>query len=204
MDGITGFKRKLMRHGLEYFGLYYSTYRGFVSDNKDPDICGRVKVRVPQVYGDTIPDIWAFPRGVGVPGLNSGTFVVPNIGDPIYVSFENGNTRFPLYETGWWVKNNKPDNITSEKKFLIQTPGNRRFELDDEEESITIEDNSGFKVVIDKEGLFIGKGDQNLGRFMTDLFGIFERTTSGPYPFNNLAEYVTLGEKIRLFLKNNE
>lgn len=204
MNIFTEFKRKLRDHGLEYFGLYYSVYRGTVSDNKDPDVCGRIKVSVPQVYGETIPDTWAFPRGVGMPGKNNGIYLVPNIGDPVYVTFENGNTRFPLYETGWWIKGNKPDNLTSEKKFLIQTPDGRRFELDDEEKKVTLEDSSGFKVVLDSDGVYIGNDTQNLGKFMNDLFTVFEGTTSGPYPFNNLAQYIALGEKIKLFLKDKE
>ena len=202
MDVFNEFKKYLKKYGLEYFGRYYSVYRGFVADNKDPDFLGRVKIRVPQIYGNTIPDVWAYPRGLGLTGKGHGVFLVPSVGDPIYVSFEGGDPKYPLFESGWWISGNTPESAKVENQncYLFQTPEGRRIELNDHEKKILIEDKSGFKVVIDEKGLFIGKEKDNLGQFLTDLFDIISKTSAGPYTLTTTGDFAQLALKIKDFL----
>ena len=94
---------KLYAHGLEYFNVYYGVYRGTVMDNKDPEHQGRVRVRVPMVSGNDTIGNWAWPVA-SWSGKDSGSFCIPDIGDPVYVSFENGKSEHPLWMGGWWPK----------------------------------------------------------------------------------------------------
>ena len=55
--------KNIIYRGLESLGRYYSSYGGFVVDNNDPDYCGRLKLKVPEIYGDDIMDYWAWPKG---------------------------------------------------------------------------------------------------------------------------------------------
>lgn len=71
--------------GLEAQGLYYGIYGGFVSDNEDPEFLGRLKVKVPQIYGEEVPDYWAWPKGIYA-GNQVGFFAIPNIDDGVEVA----------------------------------------------------------------------------------------------------------------------
>ena len=75
-------------------------YRGIVVDNEDPMKIGRVKVRVYSIHG--INDIadndlpWATycsPFG----SANSGSFIIPEVNNTVYVAFEGGDQQYPLY-----------------------------------------------------------------------------------------------------------
>ena len=46
----------LIQNGFEAFGRYYSSYRGFVVDNNDTEGNGRLKLLVPQIYGNQVMD----------------------------------------------------------------------------------------------------------------------------------------------------
>jgi len=87
---------------------YNAFYRGIVVDNYDPERKGRVKVRIPQIYGvDTKTDYfvptsvipWA-TCAVNNAGNDSGTFIPPNIGDTVFITFESGQPEFPIYFGG--------------------------------------------------------------------------------------------------------
>ncbi|MBI5936913.1 MAG: phage tail protein [Betaproteobacteria bacterium] len=79
----------------------YGKYRGFVTDNADPDKIGRVKLRVPPLFGDQETG-WALPC-LPCGGLkNQGFFCVPGIGAQVWVEFEGGNLNNPIWTGSFW------------------------------------------------------------------------------------------------------
>lgn len=92
------------------------TYGGVVESNQDPEKLGRVKVRVPHVYGATASgsggtgtgyigtnDLpWAMPSGMPAGGTKaSGGFShIPDVGDSVWVRFLDGEPEKPIYEWG--------------------------------------------------------------------------------------------------------
>ncbi|MEQ8821025.1 MAG: phage baseplate assembly protein V [Sumerlaeia bacterium] len=100
---FLGFLKRLRGGGLESFGLYYGRYRAIVHDNADPEALGRLRLKVPQVYGDDVPDYWAWPVGLAG-GDQKGVFDIPEVGAHVYVSFEFGRPRYPLWEAGWYPR----------------------------------------------------------------------------------------------------
>lgn len=87
------------------------TYGGLVENNKDPLKLGRLKVRVPHVYGSTgggsgfvatndLP--WALPAGMPAGGsARSGGFSqLPETGDKVWVRFLDGEPEKPVWEWG--------------------------------------------------------------------------------------------------------
>lgn len=96
------FFRRLLERGLEIFGLYYSVYPGKVSDRNDPVCQGRLKVSVPSVYREDVPDYWAYPCGFAAVGVQSGLFDIPAVGDSIWVMFQQGRPRYPIWMPGWY------------------------------------------------------------------------------------------------------
>jgi Type VI secretion system/phage-baseplate injector OB domain len=69
---------------------YGGTFRGVVIDNADPMQQSRLGVIVPDVYGDDV-SVWAAALDAGSP--------LPNVGDEVSISFENGDTDHPIWGT---------------------------------------------------------------------------------------------------------
>lgn len=131
------FKQLLADFGLEYFNRYYSTYRGFVESNEDPENLGRLKLKIPTIYGSKVRDYWAWPVGLYC-GNNSGQYFIPEKGDMVFVRFENGDPDYPIWEYGHWNKVNKKPAANSPKQKVLQTPSGLRIEFDDSGELIKI------------------------------------------------------------------
>jgi len=73
---------------------------GIVTNNKDPEDWGRVKVKLPWV-DDGIETWWARVAGAG--GANErGLYVLPEINDEVLVLFEQGDINRPLVVAGLW------------------------------------------------------------------------------------------------------
>lgn len=94
---------------------YYGIYRGVVSDNNDPKMLGRLVMRVPEVFGlDYLTD-WATPKNGSIGGgyykegddefgRDKGDFVVPNLHDGVWVEFEAGDVRRPVWSGRWFAE----------------------------------------------------------------------------------------------------
>jgi hypothetical protein len=70
---------------------YGGIYRAVVVDNLDPLARCRLSVVVPDVYGDS--PVWAAASLTGDDAL-------PAIGDEVRVSFEHGDSDYPVWEHG--------------------------------------------------------------------------------------------------------
>jgi type VI secretion system secreted protein VgrG len=78
-------------------------YRGVVVDVNDPLESGRIRAKVypmfENVADDTLP--WAILADSNFGGIiNEGKISVPSIGAHVFVFFENGDHRFPVYFAG--------------------------------------------------------------------------------------------------------
>lgn len=89
----------------------FGTYAGIVEANNDTEKIGRLKVRVPHVYGATtgtggyigtndIP--WALPAGMPAGGspASGGFSQIPEPGDKVWVRFLDGEPEKPIWEWG--------------------------------------------------------------------------------------------------------
>lgn len=83
----------------------HGVYGGLVEEIADPDRMGRIKVRVPSVYGvadevatNQLP--WALPRGMpfGNSSESGGISWLPSKGDTVWVTFLDGEPEKPLWE----------------------------------------------------------------------------------------------------------
>ncbi len=120
------FFQNLTEHGLEYFKRYYGFYRGVCMNVEDETEQGRILVKVPIVTGDETHPVWAWPIAPWA-GKDSGSLSVPDVGDPVYVSFENGDANHPLYFGGWWPKPESGDSYMPEGVYTNGRPTKRFF-----------------------------------------------------------------------------
>ena len=126
---------------------------GIVTNNKDPDGMGRVKVKFPWL-SDSDESTWA---RVAAPmaGNNRGFYFLPEVDDEVLVVFEHGDMRFPYVLGALWNGKEKPPAKNDDGKNnvrLIKSRSGHTIRLTDEDdkEKIEIVDMSGKnKLVID-------------------------------------------------------
>jgi hypothetical protein len=113
----------------------FGNYRARVVMSKDPELCGRVQVWVPDLMEGLGDDsaIWALPANNPVGGRNDtpiedghfmGTCYIPPKGSWVWVFFEAGNINRPFYFGALDLKNTKvlPENqagLNPEQKWTI-------------------------------------------------------------------------------------
>jgi len=79
---------------------------GTVTNVKDPEKAGRVKVKLPTV-SDADESAWARVMAPGA-GKNRGLHLMPDVGDEVLVAFVGGDFRNPIVLGGIWSKKNTP------------------------------------------------------------------------------------------------
>lgn len=154
-DFITTFKL----YGLVKYGRYYSKYQGFCMDNQDPDCLGRLKIQCPAVYGDAVPDYWAWPDGLPA-GNNAGLYTLPLPGDVLWIEFLEGDVRYPTWRHGWWV-HGKMIKIVADRKpdtqrQVWQDPAGQRLEFDYKEKLIRLFKKDKRVIEINEDGISLG------------------------------------------------
>ena len=116
--------KNLKLYGLDIFLKYYGVYRGSVVDNIDVNEQGMVQVTCPSVKGDSTPlKAWAYPKSMYA-GENMGVFFPPEIGSNVWVEFENGDLRNPVYDGGFWTRR---DSVVSNQYPTSETVGGNSY-----------------------------------------------------------------------------
>lgn len=135
---------------------YYGKYRGFVTDNKDPEKRGRLKVSVPSVLGDQDTG-WALPC-LPFGGLtNQGLFMIPEVDAQVWVEFEEGNLDHPIWVGVFWQQeSDTPQEAALDEPTtrIIRTPSGHVLQFDDAsgEEQFRLAHPSGTEMTIDPQG----------------------------------------------------
>jgi uncharacterized protein involved in type VI secretion and phage assembly len=111
---------------------FYGKYRGVVQSNGDPLMLGRVQVSVPAVYG-TATSGWALPC-MPFGGSGMGFSALPSVGALVWVEFEQGDPRKPIWSGCFWgTPADVPPVLLAPpyKKVLLQTEEGHSVLLDD-------------------------------------------------------------------------
>ena len=128
---------------------------GLVTNNKDPEQRGRVKLKFPWLSENDESD-WA-RMAVPMAGNDRGFFFLPEVEDEVLVAFEQGNSRFPYVLGVLWNGKDKPPLKNEDGKNnlrVIKSRSGHMIRLNDEggKETIEIIDKSGKnQIVIDTE-----------------------------------------------------
>ncbi|MFN3241092.1 MAG: phage baseplate assembly protein V [Planctomycetota bacterium] len=136
---------ELRRH----VGKYYGKYSGEVTDNEDEGQRGLIRVKVPAVFGD---ELVATAR----PCLPTAHFFVPDVGARVWVEFEAGDPRHPIWVGTWYAEDEPPEEsrLTPPSNRVIHTNAGHTIEISDEagEEKITIKHKENAFLSIDPNG----------------------------------------------------
>lgn len=118
------------------YGMVIAT----VTNNKDPDKLGRVKLKYPWLSEDIESD-WA--RIVTpMSGNQFGFFILPEVGDEVLVGFEHGQIELPFVMGSLWNGQDKPPEVNEDGKNnlrLIKSRSGHIIRLDDTDGSEKIE-----------------------------------------------------------------
>ncbi len=122
-----------------------------VRDNEDPEDIGRVKLAYPWRDEDD-ESHWA-RVATTMADKNYGTYFLPEVGDEVLVSFENGDIHQPIVVGSLWTGKRKPpvknsgDNVVR----MIKTKSGHKVKFNDssKEGAVTIETNAGHTIKLD-------------------------------------------------------
>lgn len=154
-------------------GHIYGVAIGIVTNNKDPDGMGRVKLRFPWRSSND-ESHWARVTSL-MAGNEMGAFFLPEVGDEVLVAFEHGDVEYPIVLGSLWNGEDKPPEKNSDGKnnirkiksrsghelilndedskgqVIIKTKAGHTITLDDTSgsENIEIKDKSGNSIKMD-------------------------------------------------------
>jgi uncharacterized protein involved in type VI secretion and phage assembly len=162
-------------------GRWYGVFPAVVTDVKDPDGQGGVKVTLPWSAdnGSARYEAWARLATL-MGGKNRGSWFVPDVGDEVLIGFEAGDPRRPYVLGGLWNGRDAPPESMdgsgkNEKKVLrsrngvkitlndkdgqetlvFETPGGQKLTLADGPGSVEIADSNGNTVKMDSGGVTV-------------------------------------------------
>jgi len=146
-------------NGLAKFGRYYGLYRGKVMGTVDSTNMGKIAVNVPEITQDPTKSLanMAFPLHPVMADFP------PEVGDTVWVLFEDGRPEFPVWVGHWWTKQGtgmaRPSDLNPAsgqrptKRFFATKSGHRLvFDDDAGNETVELLHKSGARVFIDPTG----------------------------------------------------
>ena len=162
-------------------GRWYGLYPALVTDLKDPDGQGRVKISLPWSpdTGSARYECWARLATL-MGGSNRGSWFIPDVGDEVLTGFEGGDPRRPYVLGGLWNGRDKPpesmdgaarndrkvlrsrngvkvtlDDASGQEKLILETPGGQKMTLKDGPGAIEIVDANGNSVKLETSGVTV-------------------------------------------------
>lgn len=162
-------------------GRWYGVFPATVTDIKDPDGGGRVKISLPWSpdTGSDRYEVWARIATL-MGGNNRGSWFIPDVSDEVLVSFEAGDVRRPFVLGGLWNGKDSPpesmdgsgnnykkvlrsrngvkvtlDDQDGQESFVCETPGGQKITLKDGPGSVEIIDSNGNSMKLESSGITI-------------------------------------------------
>jgi uncharacterized protein involved in type VI secretion and phage assembly len=146
---------------------FHGVVIGIVTNTKDPDGLGRVKLALPWL-ADNVDSDWA-RIAVPMAGDGRGVFFPPEVNDEVLVAFEHGDPHVPYVLGALWNGKDKPPEANADGRNDVRTIRSRSghvIRLTDKQgtERIEIVDKSGkTRVVLDSaDGKITITGDSGV------------------------------------------
>jgi len=145
---------------------FYGKYRGTVVNNADPQQIGRIQAMVPDVF-KSAPTGWAMPC-VPFAGAGMGIYALPPVGSDVWIEFEQGDPKRPIWVGGFWAKAGDVPTMAravppGPSAITLQTRGQNGLRIDDiggPTGGIVLQSTTGASIVVNDTGIYIrdGKG----------------------------------------------
>lgn len=159
---------------------YYGKYQGQVVDNDDPEGLGRLRVRVPAVFGPDVVTGWAMPCVPYGGAPDQGFFFIPEVDAGVWMEFEGGDVSYPIWVGTFWSKPGgepevpKPNDADGAgadaqqppTRKIIKTLKGHTIQLEDadgDEMVLVVEATNGNVIALNKDGITITDGANSNG-----------------------------------------
>jgi hypothetical protein len=155
MDEFTAIEKTVRQQQNRYYGKY----RGFVSDNADPEKLGRCKLVVPSVLGQTATN-WALPCTPYGGAADIGFLAVPPVGAQVIAEFFEGDVSSPLWTGTFWRQSSElPAEFSANDEptaKVMKTESGHLLLLEDKggEEKVTLKSSAEALLEMDETGSF--------------------------------------------------
>ncbi|HTL37094.1 MAG TPA: phage baseplate assembly protein V [Kofleriaceae bacterium] len=128
-------------------GRVYEPMIAIVTDNKDPQKLGRVKVKYPNL-SDKDTSWWAPIIMLGA-SKNRGWFFIPEKDDEVLILFEHGDLNRPLVVGAIWNGKDKPadKNGGKNERRIIKSRSGSKLTFDDDKNQLILEDGAGIGII---------------------------------------------------------
>jgi hypothetical protein len=169
-------------------GRYHGKYRGEVTDNNDPDNLGRIRVKVPRLFGDEETG-WALPAFPYGGAGEQGFFLIPDAGAAVWIEFEEGDLSYPIWTGTFFGSGDIPESAQPAQK-VIKTKSGHKIILDDDGDRIEITDSNGNSCAMDGSEIKISTGGAT--KIVIEAPQI-ELVENAPHPLvfgDNLLQYL--------------
>jgi uncharacterized protein involved in type VI secretion and phage assembly len=162
-------------------GRWYGVFPALVSDIKDPDGQGRVKVTLPWSpdNGSSRYEAWARLATL-MGGKNRGSWFIPDVNDEVLIVFEGGDPRRPYVIGGLWNGSDAPpdsmdgagnnyrkvlrsrngvkvtlDDTDGQEKLILETPGGQTLTMKDGPGVVEVVDSNGNSIKMETSGITV-------------------------------------------------
>jgi uncharacterized protein involved in type VI secretion and phage assembly len=200
-------------------GIWPGVYPAVVSDVKDPDGQGRVRVRLPWAADIDGARYEAWARlATMMAGNNRGTWFVPDPEDEVLLAFESGDPSRPYIIGALWNGQDAPpesmdgngdnylhvirsrngvkvtfDDHDGQEKMILETPGGSRVTLADGPSSVVVEDANGNSVKLESQGITItGSAMVTVNASTVDVSAGMVKVNAGLSKFSGVVQCDTL------------
>jgi uncharacterized protein involved in type VI secretion and phage assembly len=148
--------------GLEAGGFARGVAVALVTDNKDPDGLGRVRVRFP--WFDDTESFWA-RLATPMAGDDRGLVLIPEVDDEVLVAFEREDLRFPYILGGVWNGKDKPpyanDDGNNDKRMFKSRKGHTLTFDDGTQGVVELKHENGGLVKLTDDEILVDDGQGN-------------------------------------------
>ncbi|MBD0337519.1 MAG: baseplate assembly protein [Cyanobacteria bacterium Co-bin13] len=132
-----------------------------VSDNQDLLFLGRIRAKVPDIYGDQESG-WALPA-LPYAGNQVGLFLVPPTGAHVWIEFEGGSPEYPIWTGCFWAQGEVPATPPQPAVKVLKTDvGTLTLDETPGIGGITLETTAGMKIALTATGIEISNGQGSL------------------------------------------
>ena len=200
-------------------GRWYGVFPALVSDIKDPDGQGRVRVTLPWSAdtGNGRYEAWARLATL-MGGNNRGSWFVPDVNDEVLVTFEGGDPRRPYVIGGLWNGSDAPpdsmdgagnnyrkvlrsrngvkvtlDDRDGQEQMILETPGGQKVTLKDGPGTVEIVDSNGNSIKLEPSGITVNASAKvTINASLVQVSASMVTVDSGMSKFSGVVQCDTL------------
>jgi len=214
---LRGFTEARVPSGLG--GRWYGVHTALVTDIRDPDGQGRVKVTLPWSPDANGARYEAWARLATLQGGNNrGSWFIPDVEDEVLVAFENGDPRRPFVMGGLWNGSDSPpesmdgagnnykkvlcsrngvkitlDDQDGREQFIVETPGGQKITLKDGPGAVEIQDSNGNSVKLETAGITVNASAKvSVSCSLAELTASMVTVNAGMSKFSGVVQCDTL------------